>query len=102
MYFLHFILHDWSDEDSVRILSNIRPAMKPGYSKLIINETIISSTGADASRTGLDLCMMTMFATRERDQKDWTLLLKRAGFRITGTWTDTLKAHESVIEAEVA
>jgi hypothetical protein len=101
VYFLHFILHDWSDEDSIRILLNLRPAMKPEYSKLIINETIISSTEVDPSRTGLDLCMMTMFATRERSQKDWTVLLERAGFKVTGTWTDTSRAYESVIEAEV-
>lgn len=29
-YHLHSILHDWDDKDSLRILENLRPALKPG------------------------------------------------------------------------
>lgn len=29
-YSLHSILHDWDDKDSLRILENLRPALKPG------------------------------------------------------------------------
>lgn len=29
-YHLHSILHDWNDEDSLRILENLKPALRPG------------------------------------------------------------------------
>lgn len=29
-YHLHSILHDWDDKDSLRILENLKPALKPG------------------------------------------------------------------------
>ncbi|KAL3446918.1 hypothetical protein BJX65DRAFT_278281 [Aspergillus insuetus] len=33
-YSLHSILHDWSDEDGVKILQNLVPALKRGYSRV--------------------------------------------------------------------
>ncbi|KAL5347758.1 hypothetical protein ACLOAV_007167 [Pseudogymnoascus australis] len=41
-YFLHSVLHDWGDEDSVRILENLVPALKRGYSRVLLNEIMVS------------------------------------------------------------
>lgn len=77
--------------------------MKAGYSKLIINESIISAVDSNGSvRTGVDICMMAFMAAKERTLEEWTVLLEKAGFKITETWTDNLRAQESVIEAELA
>jgi len=100
-YFLHSVLHDWNDEKAIDILRNLRPAFKRGYSKLLLNESVIPATGANPHATSLDMIMMAFLNGRERDQADWERLLEEAGFRITGIWTSEA-AYESVIEAELA
>jgi hypothetical protein len=75
--------------------------MKKGYSKLVINESVRPNIGGDPQITGLDVQMMLLMSARERGQTEWEELLKEAGFRITGMWTDTAIAYESVIEAEL-
>jgi hypothetical protein len=44
IYYLHFIFHDWPDSDCIRIMERIRDAMKPGYSRLLINDAILPDT----------------------------------------------------------
>ncbi|KAL6237197.1 O-methyltransferase [Aspergillus navahoensis] len=41
-YYMHSILHDWPDGLCRKILARIVAAMKPGYSKLLVNEYAIS------------------------------------------------------------
>lgn len=43
-YFMHIILHDWPDEDCVKILSHLRDVMTPGYSQLLVNDAILPET----------------------------------------------------------
>lgn len=50
-------LHNWSDAQCIEILHNIRPAMRPGYSKLLINETVVPDFRPSAQSTALDLVM---------------------------------------------
>ncbi|KAF2100733.1 putative O-methyltransferase [Rhizodiscina lignyota] len=100
-YFLHCVLHDFTDERAIDILNTLKPAFKPGYSKLILNECVIPSVGANPLTTGLDLIMMGCFGSRERSQVEWEALLERAGFRIVSVWTDTTVAWDSIIEAEL-
>lgn len=37
VYFFRMILHDWSDEEAIRILKGLVPALKPG-SHILLNE----------------------------------------------------------------
>jgi hypothetical protein len=39
-YSLHSILHDWGDEDGVKILENLVTALKKGYSRVLFNEIV--------------------------------------------------------------
>lgn len=41
IYFMHMILHDWPDDDCVKILSRLRDAMTPGYSQILVNDAIL-------------------------------------------------------------
>jgi hypothetical protein len=100
VYFLHSVLHDWSDQKAIEILGNLRPSLRRGYSKLLINECVIPSTGANPVSTALDIIIMGAFSTRERSRVEWEMLLDAAGFRIVGIWADPAVAYESVIEAE--
>ena len=101
-YYLHRIMHDWNDEKSLEILLSIKSAMVKGYSKLLIYDMVIPDRGAQATSTGLDIIMMTLFGTSERTEQGWKKLLEdMAGFRILKIWP-VEPASESLIEAEIA
>ncbi|ORX92631.1 O-methyltransferase-domain-containing protein, partial [Clohesyomyces aquaticus] len=88
-YYMHSVLHDWPDEVCKSILKQLVAAMKPGYSKLLINENIIPDTGADWQATALDIMMLTLFSSKERTKADWYRLLESPefGLKITGIWS---------------
>ncbi|KAI1852185.1 hypothetical protein JX265_013038 [Neoarthrinium moseri] len=86
-YYMHSVLHDWPDEVCLKILAPIKEAMKPGYSKLLINENVIPATKADWQATGLDLMMMTLLSSRERTEQDWKDMLSAAGLKISNIWS---------------
>ncbi|KAM0801004.1 S-adenosyl-L-methionine-dependent methyltransferase [Usnea florida] len=100
-YYLHSVLHDWDDASSLKILSNIVPAMTPGYSKVLINEYVVPDFGAAWPMTSMDWLMMALGAVKERTEKQWRELLQQAGLKLTGIWTYE-QGTESLIEAEVA
>ncbi|KAK3940163.1 S-adenosyl-L-methionine-dependent methyltransferase [Diplogelasinospora grovesii] len=100
-YYLHHILHDWPDDKCVDIVSHIKAAMQPGYSKLLVNEHIIPSMGASWEATYLDLYMMTLFGARERTDEDWRNLLERqCGLKITNIYNPG-NGVEGIVECEV-
>lgn len=98
---MHSVLHDWPDDVCKSIISNIKAAMKPGYSKLLINENVVPSTGAYWETTALDTMMMTLFCSGERTERDWhNLLEKIGGLKIVKIWPGD-KGVESLIECEL-
>lgn len=102
-YYMHSILHDWPDEVCASILGRVAAAMRPGYSRLLINENVIPGTGADWQATALDLMVLSLLSSRERTETDWRRLLNGAGLRVVKIWnTDKQNGVESVIECELA
>ena len=99
-YYLHSVLHDWDDASCLKILRNIVPAMRPGYSKLLINEYVVPDVGAAWSITSMDWLMMALGAVKERTEKQWKALLGQAGLSISRIWTYE-QGTESLIEAEL-
>jgi hypothetical protein len=100
-YFMHSILHDWPDNKCQEILTNLAQAMKPGYSKILINENVIPDTDADWQTTSLDIIMMSLFASQERTERQWHALAESAGLKIVNIFTAE-KGVESLIECELA
>jgi hypothetical protein len=100
-YSLHSILHDWDNQDSVRILNNLKPALQAGYSRVLINEIVVSEEYPSLAATSMDMMMLAHFAVKERTEADWRAILKQAGFEILNIYTYPGVA-ESVIEAELA
>jgi hypothetical protein len=99
-YYMHSVLHDWPDNVCESILGRIKEAMKPGYSRLLINENVIPSTGAYWETSALDMVMLTLFCSKERTESDWRHLLEDlAGLRIVKIWSGG-KGVESLIEVE--
>ena len=97
-YYMHSVLHDWSDLDCRRILHSIVGAMEKGYSKLLINENVVPDQGADWKITSLDWYVMALGAASERTRTEWIELLRSAGLKVMGIWTMD-SAVESLIEA---
>jgi hypothetical protein len=100
-YSLHSILHDWDDETGVRILENLRPALVPGYSRVLLNEIVLSEEHPTLAATSMDMMMMAHLGVRERTETHWKAILDKAGLKFLGIYTYPGVA-ESVIEAELA
>ncbi|KAI5271725.1 S-adenosyl-L-methionine-dependent methyltransferase [Aureobasidium subglaciale] len=102
-YYLHSVLHDWSDVNALQILNNLKPAMKKNCSKLLLNEIVILDkiSASSPQVTSFDLAMMGLCAAQERTESMWRALLDQAGFKVIKIWTSET-AVESIIEAEIA
>lgn len=96
-YYMHSVLHDWQDEQCRKILRNLRDAMEPGYSKILINENVLPDAGAAWQITSLDWTMMATLASKERTETEWRQLVESVGLRVEGIWTKD-PACESLIE----
>lgn len=77
---MKFILHDWSDSDSLKILEQIRQAMKPGYSALVIEEFILPQKDCPMLSAMWDWEMMVFLNSLERSEGHWRRLLDETGF----------------------
>jgi len=99
-YYLHSVLHDWGDEEIVRILKNLLPALKPGYSKILLNEIVVSESHASLQATSMDQLVFVLGAMRERIEMEWRSILELTGLRVSGIWKYP-GAGECLIEAEL-
>lgn len=54
-YFMHSTMHDWPDHVWKFILTRVAEAMRPGYSKLLINDVVFLQWGL-TGRTQLAIC----------------------------------------------
>lgn len=82
IYLLVRVLHDWSDDDCIRILRNCRAAMTRS-ARLLIVEQILEPDPALGRPSGylVDMQMMAMFGTaRERTEFEFGELLQTSGF----------------------
>ncbi|HYH29264.1 MAG TPA: methyltransferase [Pseudonocardia sp.] len=98
-YVLARILHDWPDEDAVRILRRVRAAMGPN-GRLLLLESVVGPPNEDALTKFLDLMMLVSAGGRERTEDEWRALLAGGGLELVGTARATPNKH--VIEAAPA
>jgi hypothetical protein len=81
-YMLKWILHDWTDEQSVTILRNCRGAMTADGRVLII-EAVLQPGQATSFAKFVDLNMLVMTGGRERTEPEYRTLLEAAGLKLT-------------------
>ena len=98
VYHIRRCLHDWSDSKCEQILHNIRKAMKPGFSRLLICEFVLPVVGAQQREVLFDILMMCLTGA-ERDEAQWEALLARCGLKIVKIWRAKI-GHMAIIEAE--
>ena len=77
---LKAILHDWEDEDCVRILRVCRRAMADGVALLVV-ERELGPPNASPDGKFSDLNMLVGPGGRERTPEEYAALFAAAGFR---------------------
>ncbi|KAK9724919.1 hypothetical protein RND81_05G108600 [Saponaria officinalis] len=94
--FMKWIIHDWSDEECIKLLTNCYDAL-PEHGKVIICDYIVPAwpETSHATKTVLqfDVLMMAICpAGKERRELEFKFLAKRVGFRgfrVVGSAYDT-------------
>ena len=76
------ILHDWNDEDCLRILDKVRQAI-PEHGKLMIFDSLLPDPPQANEAVMMDLNMLVMTGGRERRQDCFANLFDRSGFKLT-------------------
>jgi hypothetical protein len=86
-YLLKGVIHDWPDQDAIKILRNTRHALRLGGTLLLIEKMV------DTQRpVGMIELLMLVVGGRERTEADFRSLLAETGFEIAriipaeGTW----------------
>ncbi|CAG8979821.1 hypothetical protein HYALB_00002591 [Hymenoscyphus albidus] len=100
-YYIHAVLRDYDDDECTKILVNIRKSMKRGWSRLLLQEWVIPSSGANFRATRTDMAMMALNSRKERTAGQWEALLVVAGLKIAEIY-EIDRGFESLIEAEMA
>jgi hypothetical protein len=82
---LKHILHNWSEEDAIRLLRKVREAMRPDSLLYVVDSFILPGNRKDAARM-MDLEMLVLFGRAgERTKPQFRKLFHDAGFRLTRT-----------------
>ncbi len=80
-YLMMDIIHDWSDEESTRILKNLRRSA-PAHAKLLLIEAVIRDDSIPNFVKILDIHTMTLVTGRQRTWQEFEELLEPCGFRL--------------------
>jgi len=117
VYVMRHILHDWADDECVKILTHIRKAMGPNSILLNIDNVMQSTAGsrflkaapaplppnygcAHSHANHHDLYMYCMFNGAERTIGQFDALAARAGLKIAKVWE--CRSLSSITEMRVA
>ncbi|KAL4262477.1 O-methyltransferase COMT-type [Pleurotus pulmonarius] len=105
IYYLRHVLHDWPDDDCIKILKNVRKSVGP-TSRLLINEFVVQyivrgglASESQAPRPLLpnygaanrrlyqqDINMLLQFNSKERTLDEFIKLGEASGFRFQKLW----------------
>ena len=81
-YILKHIIHDWSDEECLKLLGHCHAGMTAG-GKVLIVEMVVPERNMPGISKFLDLQMLVFLTGRERTEAEYGALLDRAGFQLT-------------------
>jgi C-methyltransferase len=98
-YMMMTVLHDWSDDESIAILKNIK-ANAPRAAKILIVEGVVQPDARNDFLLDLDIEMLAMTTGRERTRKEWNAVIAGAGMRLTRVIP--ADPSSSIVEAELA
>lgn len=85
-YVIKGVLHDFDDDQCVRILSNCRTAMRADGRVVIANQDLPEPIEGPHPNLTMDVQMMTLLGGRERSISEWSELLGTSGLMIADTF----------------
>jgi hypothetical protein len=94
-YSTKVVLHDWNDDDAIKILTNVVGAMQPG-DRFLVLEGVQMEPEYVATRAMLDIQMLTI-GGRERTVADFKRLFERVGLQFVASYPT--RSIFSVLEA---
>ena len=77
---MKMIIHDWNDDECVKILTNIHRA-SPKYARLFIAEHLIPGPEKPHYSKLFDIHMMCVSSGKERTADEYSTLLQRSGWK---------------------
>ncbi|XP_078512182.1 acetylserotonin O-methyltransferase-like [Lissotriton helveticus] len=81
LYILARVIHDWNDDECLRLLSKVYNSCKPGGGVLVV-ETLLNADKSGPLEAQLFSLMMLLFTTgTERTPSEYKKLLTTSGFR---------------------
>jgi hypothetical protein len=98
-YLIKNVLHDWNDDQCVRILENCRRAMSPG-GKLLVIDAVLPPGNEPHFGKAMDMIMLLLLPGQERSLAEFERVFSRAGFRVNRVITTA--GPLALIEAEVS
>jgi hypothetical protein len=98
-YLLKAVLHDWDDDDALRILARCRAAI-PAHGALLVVERDLGAPNENADAKFSDLNMLVSLGGRERTRDEFAALLARGGFALQSATPSAIAL--SVFEAHPA
>jgi SAM-dependent methyltransferase len=81
-YIMKHIIHDWNDEDSIKILRNIHRAMNPAGRVLLV-ESVLPPGNEPSLGKFIDLEMLIFLQGKERTESEFRELFAASGFELT-------------------
>jgi SAM-dependent methyltransferase len=81
LYILKSIVHDWDDQQSIKILRNCARALRPN-GRVILIEWIVPEHGKPGAAALSDLNMLVLLPGRERTASQFEELFRASGLRI--------------------
>lgn len=79
-YIMKYILHDWHENDAIRLLRNCANAMKKG-SKLLAVDAVIPENSDPHPGKFMDINMLVATGGRERTESEFRHLFEKSGLR---------------------
>ena len=97
LYFMRQILHDWTHDQSVTILKNLRASAKAG-SRLLVSDCVVNEQPKKENTPFYDLLMLYITGGRERTVSEFERIFDQSGFRLTnvvdtGFWFGAIEAE---------
>lgn len=94
-YLMSLILHDWEDEQAIKLLENCHRAMNV-QGKLLVIEQVVPAANEPSLSKLLDITMMVETGGHERTEAEFRSLFASAGFELTKILPT--RAPECVVE----
>lgn len=99
LYLLSRVIHDWNDDDAVRILRSCRAAMNHDATLALIEAVIPDRVSERPAAILMDLHMLVIGLGKERTAGEFSALLSRAGFELKRVVPTQGRTGVNVLEA---